>query len=319
MTTQSWFDPDQVFKAFDRYEHLIGTPYAELCQQLQARFDAEQATAEGQARVAALADRLTPDLARFDEPGLTRAISERFPQVFHLEQLLLALSMSRPEFTAEAVEPVGLDAARACVAEGGILVMPHQGPHFVSHLILPLLGIHSFGAGSITGPMTAGMQRACAVHGIDLGDLTSVDFTANFKLALMELLASGRSVTLYPEYSRSTRIGSATTRFLEHEVHLPTGIGRLAQGFQRPMLGVRMRRVAPYRYQLVFGPRWEAPADEAEIVPTMRRVLAWVEDAVSEDRLSWEGWRTFGRMKDNGVKALVRQFAELRTGARISA
>ncbi len=309
MTTQSWFDPDRVFKNLDDYLPLRELPYDVLCEQLQARFDAEQASPEGIARHRKLVERLEPQVERFGDGDQAEAIARGFAQTFYLEQLLLALKLSSPDVWGEALRVVGAEEAQAAAASGAVFVLPHMGPHFLAHVMLHAAGLPSFGAGAVSGPMAEGVKRTAALHGIDLGGATEVDFDADFKATLIQLLASGHSATLYPEYSRSPRLGSLTVDFLGHRVHAPTGIARLAQGLGKPMIGVRLRRRGAYRYDLVFGPVWRPTAPD-EVHDAIRDVFAWVEAAVEEDPTSWEGWRYFGRMKDNGMRVLLQQFAQ---------
>ncbi len=322
MSRQSWFDPDRVYKHLDEYLPLTQTPYAELCETLQARFDEEVASPEGQARQAKLANRLREHLARFDDDGLPDRIAARFHQVFYLEQMLLGLSLSQPNFFGDVIRVHGLEEAKAAAAEtGAIFVLPHMGPHFIAHLAINRCGLHAFGAGAISGPMANGLLRTAALHGIDMGNTREVDFDQDFKSNLMGLLAAGKSITLYPEYSRSPRLGALTVPFMGHDVHAPTGIARLASGFAKPMIGVHLHRRAPYHYDLVFGDVWQpAPHGDSEGVhQSMRDIFGWLEHVVKADPLSWEGWRYFGIMKDNGMKVVLKNFVEAKNGAAAQA
>jgi lauroyl/myristoyl acyltransferase len=321
MPEQSWFDPNQTFKNPDRYAGLIGTPYASLCADLQVRFDAEQAQPARQKERdelrAQVADHLT-SIQVFDRSPavLANQIVNTFFQVFYLEQLLLTLSASRDDFFGEIVEIRGLDAVREHVAaDGGVqFALPHYGPHFLVHMLLAKLGLGCSVGGAMTDDCAQGHRGWAKLLGIDLDDLEAVSFTDGFGKAMAQLGRSGRSLTMYPEYSRSKRLGRYTADFLGQTVHLPTGVAKLAKLTERKLVGVRLHRTEKYRYILEFGPTFSVgnATGQTDVPTAAAAIMGWVEQMVLEDPELWEGWRYYHLMKANGFKVLLRNLAASR-------
>jgi lauroyl/myristoyl acyltransferase len=321
MTTQSWFDPDRVFKNLADYEAFIGQPYDALCGEMQRRFDQEFQSEDRQAEWETMRAEVAGHLSSievFDQPAdvLAERIATGFYQTFYLEQALLTMSAVRDDFFGEIVEVRGLETVTKIIAEdGGIqFALPHYGPHFLVHLLLSKLGLQCFAGGALTDSFGAGHVAWAKRLGIDLGDAEGIDFTENFGRAMAALVQAGKSLTLYPEYSRSTRLGRHTTTFLGQTVHLPTGVARLAKMSNRRLVGVRIQRVAAFRYVLEFGPFLSVGLgdDQLDVPEAARQIMAWTEGMIRENPEQWEGWRYYRIMKANGLQVLLRNLAAQR-------
>jgi lauroyl/myristoyl acyltransferase len=321
MTTQSWFDPDRVYKNLDDYRAFIGKPYTALCADMQARFDAEFQADERQAEWSALRDEVhghLTSIAAFqaDADAVADEIADGFFQTFYLEQTVLTMSAGREDFFGDIVEVRGLERVQEIIAEdGGVqFALPHYGPHFLVHLLLCKLGLRCFVGGALTDDFGSGHLDWGATLGIDTGEVEAVDFTASFGRAMASIVNSGKSLTLYPEYTRSSRLGRHTTEFLGQTVQLPTGVARLAKMSNRRLVGVRLHRVAPFRYVLEFGPFLSVGLEEGQLdVPeAAAQIMAWVEGMVLDNPEQWEGWRYYRIMKANGLQVLLRNLAAQR-------
>jgi lauroyl/myristoyl acyltransferase len=321
MTTQSWFDPDRVYKNLDDYQAFIGKPYTALCTEMQARFDTEFQDQERQDERAKLRDEVhghLSSIAAFQANAASAAdeIADGFFQTFYLEQAVLTMSAGREDFFGDIVEVRGLERVQKIIEEdGGVqFALPHYGPHFLVHLLLCKLGLRCFVGGALTDSFGAGHLDWAATLGIDTGDVEAVDFTASFGRAMAAIVKSGKSLTLYPEYSRSSRLGRHTTEFLGQTVHLPTGVARLAKMSNRRLVGVRLHRVAPFRYVLEFGPFLSVGLgdDQLDVRQAAAQIMAWVEGMVLENPEQWEGWRYYRIMKANALQVLLRNLAAKR-------
>ena len=318
MPHTSWFDPDRLFKHPEDYAEFVGRPYDALCELMTARFERESASDARIQEEIQFRDELEAHLSSVDvfDQGpseLAARIASGFFRMFYLEQTLLTLSAGRADFFEDIVEVRGLDRIKAIAAEdGGVqFALAHHGPHFLVHLLLAKLGIECSVGGAMTNEFGDGHRVWADRLNIPLADVEAVDFSDNFGRAMAALVASGKSLTLYPEYSRSKRLGRHTTTFLGQTVHLPTGVARLAKMTQRRLVGVRMVRLAPYRYRIEFGPalsvgtaddQWGVPEAAAEI-------LRFVEEAVIAEPENWEGWRYFRIMKANALQVMLRNLA----------
>ena len=300
---QSWFDPDRFYKNFAEYTPLARMGWPELTATLAARWERERP------------ERELADFARLVEGfelGLDgAAVAERWFQVFCVEQLAFALGL--PKALACGALTVEGDAPVRAILErddSAVFVTPHHGPHFLVHAMLPMLGLGAFGGGKVSEAIVSGIKGVCDLHGIAYDDLDGVDFSGDFKQVLMQLMLSGKSITLYPEYSRSPRRGSHVASFFGRTVHAPTGVARLAAGFQRELVMVRLERRGDFRYSLVLGPTWQVAHDEAAIRGTIDEVFAITDRLVQSDPGTWQGWRFLDVMQNNGVQALLRQMVE---------
>lgn len=321
MTTQSWFDPDRVFKNLDDYREFIGRPYAALCAEMQARFDAESQEDDRRTDWSSMRDEVYGNLTSitaFQADAATNAadIADGFYQTFFLEQAILTMSAGRDDFFGDIVEVRGLERVQELIAQdGGVqFALPHYGPHFLVHLLLCKLGLRCFVGGALTDDFSTGHLEWAATLGIDTGEAEAVDFSASFGKAMASIVNSGKSLTLYPEYTRSSRLGRHTTEFLGQTVQLPTGVARLAKMSNRRLVGVRLHRVALYRYVLEFGPFLSVGLDEDQLrVPeAAAQIMAWVEGMVLDNPEQWEGWRYYRIMKANGLQVLLRNLAAKR-------
>jgi len=318
MSHASWFDPDRLFKHPDDYAAFVGRPYAELCETMTARFEEESSTPERMAEHKKLRDELEGHLSSIDafqeQPAvLAGRIATGFFRMFYLEQALLTMSAGRDDFFDGIVTVNGLDRVKDIIAaDGGVqFALAHHGPHFLVHLLLAQLGIECSVGGALTDDFGQGHLAWADRLNIPIDTAKAVDFSDNFGRAMAALVASGQSLTLYPEYSRSKRLGRHTTPFLGQTVHLPTGVARLAKMTQRRLVGVRMLRTAPYRYTLEFGPPISVghAEDQMSVPDAAAEMLRFVEEAVKAEPENWEGWRYFRIMKANGLQVMLRNLA----------
>lgn len=298
-----FFDPDHYYKHFADYTDLAELSWPQLTAALSARWAEERPDAE----IAEFAE-----LVRGFDLGVDAdAVARQWFRVFHLEQLAFALGL-RNAVAHGALTVEGDGPVRELLARDGsvVFVTPHHGPHFLVHALLPMLELGAFGGGKVSEEIVSGIKGVCDLHDIGYDDLDGVDFTGDFKQVLMQLMFSGKSITLYPEYSRSPRRGSHTASFFGRTVHAPTGVARLAAGFQRELVMVRLERRGDFRYALVLGPTWTVSNDEAAIRSTIDALFAITDALVQSDPGTWQGWRFLDVMQNNGVQALLRKMAE---------
>jgi len=323
MTPQSWFDPDRFYKHFEEYAPLASMDYDAMCAELASRWAAERDEPARVAERAALRESLTGhfqsiEAFRGDPAGRAAAASERFFEMFYLEHLALVLAMGRPDFFSEIVTVEGVEVLESAIAQAGscVFALPHFGPHFAAHLMMIKLGYGAFASGSQTADFTRGHVKIAEHHGIDLGGIDGVDFDGDFKTNLMKLMFAGQSVTLYPEYSRSSRRGSFTASLFGQTVHAPTGVARLAAGFGKPVVGVSLQRRGTFRYSLVFDRAWTVEPGEEGIQAVVTDIFAWIEAMVLASPGDWEGWRYYHIMKANGLNVIMRSFAQARAATQ---
>jgi lauroyl/myristoyl acyltransferase len=308
----NFFDPDHALKTFADRRHLAALPWPELVAHHEARWAQDRPAEE-------IAD-LTEDIAAFGVSGVdAAAAAARWFTVFWLEQSALSLGL-RGALAAGDLRVEGDGPVRERLAAEGsvIFALPHMGPHFLVHLLLPMLGLGAFGAGKVSAELVSGLREVADLHQIQVDEVDGVDFTADFKQVLASLLWRGSSIALYPEYSRSSRRGGATVPFLGRLVHAPTGIARLSQAFGRAVVFVHLRREGPFRYRLVLDAPREAPVDEAGVIALTGALFARTEDAVRRDPGSWQGWRFLDVMSNNGVQAVLAGLVAAR-GAQLEA
>ena len=308
----NFFDPDHALKTFADRRSFAALPWPDLVAHHEARWAVERPVEE-------IAD-LTEDISAFNVSGVDAAqAAARWFEVFWLEQSALSLGL-RGALAAGDLRVEGEGPVRARLAAEGsvIFALPHMGPHFLVHLLLPMLGLGAFGAGKVSAELVEGLREVAELHQIQVDDVDGVDFTADFKQVLASLLWRGSSIALYPEYSRSSRRGGGTAPFLGRLVHAPTGIARLSQAFGRAVVFVHLRREGPFQYRLVLDAPLEAPVDEAGVLALTATLFARTEAAVRRDPGSWQGWRFLDVMSNNGVQAVLAGLVAAR-GARAEA
>lgn len=321
MSTWSWFEPDRFIKHASEYADLRDIEVETLLTRLEARWEAESGTERRQAAHTELETLLAGHLESLDawpEGHTTDAgvLADQMLRVTWLEQLTLALVLHREDLGG-LVEIEGLETVRALIADhGGVqFALAHHGPHFIVHMLLARFGLAAMAGGAHSAEFAAGAQEWARAAGFDVSNSDGVDFGDDFRAEMAALLAAGHSVTLYPEYSRSRRLGRLTVPFLGQTVHAPTGVVRLAQAFARPLVTVALHRTAPFRYVLRFQSLGIIDSGEDAVEQTAVEVFSWLEGLVREDPGSWDGWRWFHVMKSNGFQVLLRNLAREREQA----
>lgn len=321
MSTQSWFEPDRFIKHFDDYAALRDLDPDALLSRLEARWEQEAGTARRRAAQAELETLLAGHLESLEawptgpQPA-AGDLADQLLRVTWLEQLALALVLHRDDLGG-LIEIEGLDEVRALLAEhaGVQFALAHHGPHFLVHILLARFGLAAMAGGAHSAAFADGARTWAKAAGVDDRGSDGIDFGDDFRAEMAALLAAGHSVTLYPEYSRSRRLGRLTVPFLGQTVHAPTGVVRLAQAFGRPLVTVALHRTAPFRYVLRFRSLGVVETGEDAVQQGATAVFSWLEDLVSQDPGSWDGWRWFHVMKANGFQVLLRNLAREREQA----
>ena len=245
--------------------------------------------------------------ARADE--LSKKMANYYFRMFYLEHLFIALTISKPDFFTKYVTVTGFEKVEKIYAEEGscIFSLYHIGPHLIAPFIMSKLGCKISGGGGVTDDYLAGCMAIEKLHSIPHCDV--IQFTDNFKDKCVEYLTQGRGITLYPEYSRSQRKGHLTTDFLGTNVHVPTGIGRLAMSFKQKIVSVAFIPNGNFKYELRFGEVF-APENSDEIDQCMLKVFKNLEEIIKVRPEIWEGWQWYELMIDSGKELQIKKMFE---------
>ncbi|WP_224368789.1 LpxL/LpxP family acyltransferase [Hyalangium versicolor] len=315
----SFFHPYRFYLGFEFYSCFSRFDHESLCDIMTRIFEKESALAaprsESDPRIREIAGylrRSSPSVGDAEQRALE--IAREGARIFLLDHLVLLLSLSRPGFFDDIVKVKGIERLKELIREDGscLLVTPHIGPHFILTLILAKLGVRVMTGGGVTQEFVDAVVRIVQHYGLVFEQLPGFTFTDDFKARCEQLIASGTSIMLYPEYSRSARRGNLVVDFLGSAVHAPTGIARLAQQARRRVVMAVLRPRAPFTYELSIGPEWSPPpsGDEAAVEDLIRSIFQHVEQLVVEQPEAWMGWEFFGTMKGNALEAMSRQFSK---------
>jgi hypothetical protein len=237
--------------------------------------------------------------------------TDKYFEFFYLDQIKYMTGFVCEGFDQKLkiVDKIGLENLQKKTSV--VFALAHNGPHYFVPLYLAYLGYDVSFSGGFGPHIESGFKNVVSTYKCK-GSTGAVNFDDHYFENCKKVIKNGGNMMIYPEYSRSTRVGTLVTDFYDKPLHIPTGAIRLGEMFNLPVVLVYLRKVE-LGYELVFDKVFKPTKFKFLLGKknTYKRIqmksldlFNIIKEVVYEKPEYWECWRYFGIIQENTRKAL---------------
>jgi hypothetical protein len=237
--------------------------------------------------------------------------ADKYFEYFYLDQVTLMSSFLYPGFidSFEIVDNVGYKDILS--KSSVVFAIGHNGPHLFTPFFFHALGYPVTFSGGFGSHIEKGVNEYQKAFGINI-EASFVKFDDFYFENCKKKLEAGSNLLIYPEYSRSPRVGNLTTDFFNTKIHVPCGAIRLGDQFKLPVILIYMKKVNN-KYQIVFDSVYYPVKFKFlkgrkkvynEIQENSLKLFESLRSEIYTNPDYWEGWRYYNIMRENTKKAL---------------
>lgn len=245
------------------------------------------------------------------EEECVRLYTDKYFEFFYLDQIKYMTGFQCDGFheKLKVVDKVGIDDIQKKTSV--VFALAHNGPHYFVPLYMASLGYNVSFSGGFGLHIENGFKNMLKIYNCK-GSVGAVNFDDDYFKNCQKVIKNGGNMMMYPEYSRSPRVGTLVTDFYDKPLHIPTGAIRLGEMFNLPVVLVYLRKVQsgyelvyekvyhPTKFKILLGQKKTYKKIQAKALD----MFNIIKEVVYEKPEYWECWRYFGIIQENTRKAL---------------